>query len=99
MTDCRTADEPTNELAATLMNILDDESFLLELAAGSSKVTPHARAALRRTLLQITNRLGRYALLFEVSDKKPDSEPGQFEPDPGNRAPAATPRRVNSSGR
>jgi hypothetical protein len=30
---------------------------LLELAAGSSKLTPHARTALRLTLLQITNRL------------------------------------------
>jgi hypothetical protein len=72
----RTADEQADALAARLMKILDDESFLLELAAGSSKVTPHARAALRLTLLQIANRLERYALLFEVGDKKPDSEPG-----------------------
>jgi hypothetical protein len=72
----RTADEQADALAARLMKILDDESFLLELAAGSSKVTPHARATLRLTLLQIANRLERYALLFEVGDKKPDSEPG-----------------------
>jgi hypothetical protein len=56
--------------------MLENESFLLELAAGSSRLTPHARIALRLSLLQIANRLERYAALFEVSSKKPGSEPG-----------------------
>jgi hypothetical protein len=44
--------------------------------AESSKLTPHARTALRLTLLQIANRLERYAVLFEASDNKPGAEPG-----------------------
>lgn len=58
------------------MMILDDESFLLDLAAGSSKVTPHARAKMRLTLLQIANSLERHAALFDVTDNKPGPEPG-----------------------
>jgi hypothetical protein len=61
------------------MKILDSESFLLELAAQSSKVTPHARTALRLTLLQIADRLERHAALFDVIDKKACVEPGQHE--------------------
>ena len=49
----RTADEQPTHWRPSLMKMLDDESFLLEFAAASSKVTPHARAALRLTLLQI----------------------------------------------
>jgi hypothetical protein len=50
---------------------------LLEIAAQSSKLTPHGRTALRRlTLLQIANRLERYAAMFEASNKKPGAEPG-----------------------
>jgi hypothetical protein len=43
------------------MKIFDDECFLLERAAGSSKATPHARAKMRLTLLQIANSLERQA--------------------------------------
>jgi hypothetical protein len=52
------------------MKIFDDGSFLLELAAGSSKATPHARAKMRLTLLQIANSLERQAALFNVTDNK-----------------------------
>ena len=45
------------------MKIFDDVSFLLELAAGSSKATPHGRAKMRLTLLQIANSLERQAAL------------------------------------
>jgi hypothetical protein len=72
----RTADEQPDALAARLMKMLDDESFLLDLAAASSKVTPHARAALRLTLLQIENSLERHTALFDVTDKKLGAEPG-----------------------
>jgi len=62
---------------ARLTKILDHESWLLEIAAQSSKLTPHGRTALRRlTLLQIANRLERYAAMFEASNKKPGAEPG-----------------------
>lgn len=91
----KTPDEHADALAARLTKMLDNERLLLKLAAESSKLTPHARTALRLTLLEIANRLERYALLFEVGDKKPDSEPGQFEHDPGNRIPATTPRPVD----
>lgn len=72
----RTADEQADALAARLMKILDDESLLLELAAASSKVTPHARTALRLTLLQIANNLELHAALFDVTDKELGAEPG-----------------------
>jgi hypothetical protein len=71
-------------LAGRLMRIPTTKAF-----CSRSRCT---RTALRLTLLEIANRLERYALLFEVGDKKPDSEPGQFEHDPGNRIPATTPR-------
>jgi hypothetical protein len=72
----KTADEHADALAAPLVKLLDHERVLLELAAEPSKLTPHARTALRLTLLQIANRPERYAVLFEASDNKPGAEPG-----------------------
>jgi len=95
----RTPDEHADALAARLTKMLDNESLLLELAAESSKLTPQACTTLRLTLLQIANRLEPYALLFEVGDKKPDAEPGQFEHDPEKRTPTATSKPGGSGAR
>jgi hypothetical protein len=76
-----TADDQADALAGRLVKNLDYESFLLELVAGSSKVTPQARTALRLTRLQIANGLERDAARFEVSDKKPGVEAARREHD------------------
>jgi hypothetical protein len=77
-----TAYDQADALATRLVKDLDDESFLLELAARSPKATPHARAALRLTRLQIAGSFKRYATLFEVSEKKSGAEVAQCEHDP-----------------
>jgi hypothetical protein len=68
-------------LAGRLVKNLDDESFLLELAAGSSKVRPQAWTALRLTRLLIANGLECCATRFEVSDKKPGAAAARRERD------------------